>query len=191
MVERRKEGESGVEWLQTYRGDGFWEAYEEEVWSRALMKAALSRSSTLRPGDPNFTDIFPTIEQMKAMVPEPVAYQYQHRDGLRSTMILMNGMVRDFTFAATIAGQSKPFSTQMICLCLMNVRSWRFFSPLVYNAEQMFLTGKAQYPIERTLLTSGLLIAGVESAKKSQPVQTPNLAAVNYQPNPKSTFWRS
>ena len=24
MVERRKGGETGVEWLQTYRGDGFW-----------------------------------------------------------------------------------------------------------------------------------------------------------------------
>jgi len=51
---------------------------------------------------------------MKAMVPDPVAYQYQHRDGLLSTMILMNGMVRDFTFAATIDGQSKPFSTHQL-----------------------------------------------------------------------------
>jgi hypothetical protein len=56
----------------------------------------------------------------------------------------------------------------------------------------MFLTGKAQYPIERTLLTSGLLIAGVDSAYRGmQRVQTANLAAVNYQPNPDSTFWRS
>jgi hypothetical protein len=121
-----------------------------------------------------------------------VAYQYQHRDGLLSTMILMNGMVRDFTFAATIDGQPKPFSTQMY-LPMPDGRTTlaSFFSPLVWNAEQMFLTGKAQYPIERTLLTSGLLIAGVESDKKRQRLQTPNLAAVTYQPNPKSTFWRS
>ena len=50
---------------------------------------------------------------MKAMVPDPLAYQYQHRDGLRSTIILLHGMVRDFTFAANIEGQSKIFSTQM------------------------------------------------------------------------------
>ena len=62
----------------------------------------------------------------------------------------------------------------------------------MYNAEQMFLTGKAQYPIERTLLTSGLLIAGVDSAYAGmQRVQTANLAAVHYQPNPESTFWRN
>ena len=113
MVERRKGGESGVQWLQTYRGESFWKAYVEGIWSHALVQAALSRSSTLRPGDPSFSNILPTTKQMKAMVPDPVAYQYQHRDGLRSTMILMNGMVRDFTFAATIDGQSKPFSTQM------------------------------------------------------------------------------
>jgi len=192
MVERRKGGESGVEWVQTYRGDKFWKAHQDGAWSQALVKAALSRSATLRSGDPNFTDIFPTVEQMKVMVPDPAAYQYKHRDGLVSTMILMNGMVRDFTFAATIEGQSKPFSTQMY-LPMPDGRTTlaSFFSPLVWNAEQMFLTGKSQYPIERTLLTSGLLIAGIDSDKKGERLQTPNLAAVTYQPNPKSTFWRS
>lgn len=193
MVERRKGGETGVEWLQTYRGDGFWTAYQDGVWSPALVKAALSRSSTLTPGNSTFTDVFPTTEQMRALVRDPIAYNYQYRDGLRCTMLLMNGLVRDFTFAATIEGRSKPFSTQMY-LPMPDGRTTlaSFFSPLVYNAEQMFLTGKAQYPIERTLLTSGLLIAGVDSAFQGlQRVQTPNLAAVNYQPNPESTFWRS
>ena len=193
MVERRKGGESGVEWIETYQGDRFWKAHQDGVWSQALVKSALSRSATLRPGDPTFTNIFPTIEQMKAMVPEPLAYHYKHRDGLISTMILMNGMVRDFTFAATIEGQAKPFSTQMY-LPMPDGRTTlaSFFSPLVHNAEEMFLTGKSQYPIERTLLTSGLLIEGVDCARKGlQRLETPNLAAVTYQPNPKSTFWRS
>jgi hypothetical protein len=62
----------------------------------------------------------------------------------------------------------------------------------VHNAEIMFETGKAQYPIERTLMTSGLLIAGIESYNQGlKRVETPNLAAVHYQPNPESTFWRS
>ncbi|MCU1224692.1 MAG: hypothetical protein JWQ42_2785 [Edaphobacter sp.] len=192
MVERRKGGETGVEWLQTYRGDSFWKAHQEGVWSQALVKAALSRSATLRSGDPTFTNIFPTIEQMKAMVPNPVAYHYRHRDGLRCTMLLMGGMVRDFTFAATIEGQSKPFSTQMY-LPMPDGRTTlaSFFTPLVYNAEKMFLTGKAQYPVERTLLTSGLLIAGVDSDSQGKRIETPHLAAVNYQPYPESSYWRS
>jgi hypothetical protein len=193
MIERRKGGETGVDWLQTYTGDGFWKAYKDGVWSQALVKAALSRSSTMRSVDPTFTDMLPTIEQMQTMVPHPVAYHYQHSDGLRCTMLLMNGLVRDMTFAAAIEGHSKPFSTQMY-LPMPDGRTTlaSFFSPLVHNAEVMFQTGKAQYPIERTLLTSGLLIAGIESNNKGlQRVQTPNLAAVKYQPNPESTFWRS
>jgi hypothetical protein len=55
----------------------------------------------------------------------------------------------------------------------------------------MFLTGKAQYPVERSLLTSGLLVAGVDSAAQGKRLETPHLAAVTYQPNPESTFWRS
>jgi hypothetical protein len=79
-----------------------------------------------------------------------------------------------------------------------------FFSPLVHAAEQMFLTGKSQYPIERNLLTSGLVAVGVRACggvnpmtdgKKAEAmpgkVETPQLAAVRYQPNPESTFWRS
>ncbi|MGB6302210.1 MAG: hypothetical protein WBF45_00565 [Acidobacteriaceae bacterium] len=193
MVERRKGGETGVEWLQTYRGDSFWKAYRDGLWSQALFKSALSRSDTLRPGNSAFTDVFPTVEQMQAIVPDPVAYHYQYRDGLVCTMLLLNGLVRDFTFAATIDGQPKPFSTQMY-LPMPDGRTTlaSFFSPLVYNAELMFLTGRAQYPTERTLLTSGLLIAGVESNNKGlRRIETPNLAAVHYQPNPESTFWRS
>ena len=193
MVERRKGGETGVEWLQTYRGDSFWKAHQEGLWSQVLFKSALSRSDTLMSGSSTFTDVFPTVEQLQAIVPDPVAYHYQYRDGLVCTMLLLNGLVRDFTFAATIDGQSKPFSTQMY-LPMPDGRTTlaSFFSPLVHNAELMFLTGKAQYPIERTLLTSGLLIAGVESNnKKLQRIETPNLAAVHYQPNPESTFWRS
>src|SRR6202007_1533647 len=101
----------------------------------------------------------------------------------------MNGLVRDFTFAAAIETQSKPFSTQMY-LPMPDGRTTlaSFFSPLVHNAEVMFLTGKAQYPIERTVLTSGVVIPGRDSGYKGgQRVETPNLAEVHYQPNPEST----
>jgi hypothetical protein len=193
MVERRKGGETGVAWMQTYRGDAFWKAYQDGVWSQALVRAALSRSATLEPGRVGFTNVYPTIEELKVLVPQPLAYHYQHRDGLLCTMLLMDGLVHDFTFAATIEGQPKPFSTQMY-LPMPDGRTTlaSFFSPLVHNAELMFLTGKAQYPIERTLMSSGLLIAGVDSSLQGlKRIETPNLAAVNYQPNPESTFWRS
>ena len=157
------------------------------------MRAALSRSLYLTPAASSFTDIFPTKEQIRAIVRNPLAYHYQHRDGLRCTMILFDGLLRDFNFAATIEGQSKPFSTQMYLPIPDRDRATlaSFFSPLVHHIEQMFLTGKTPYPVERTLLTNGVLIAGIDSLYRNQErVETPHLA-INYQCNPESTFWRS
>ena len=66
-----------------------------------------------------------------------------------------------------------------------------FFTPQVNNVEKMFLSGKPTYPVERTLLTSGLVIAGVESLDQDQSRQeTPNLS-ISYQPTFESTYWRT
>jgi hypothetical protein len=192
MVERRHGGESGVKWLQAYRGDKFWDAYKEGVWPRKLVDTALCRSHTLTPARPGFNDIFPSFDDMRRLVKNPVAYRYEHNDGLRCTLLLMNGLVRDFNFAAQLEGRSEPFSTQMY-LPMPDGRTSlaNFFSPLVNNFEKMFLTGKPTYPIERTLLTTGLTAAGVESLYRNQErYQTPHLA-ISYQPTKESTFWRS
>ena len=157
MVERRKGGETGVKWLRAYRDDAFWQAHAEGVWSHALFEACLCRSHTLTPARPGFNNPFPTIDELKHLAESPIAYQYEHADGLRSTMILMNGLVQDFNFAARLKGRDEPFSTQMY-LPMPPARTTlaNFFSPLVNNIEQMFLTGKATYPVERTPAHFGL-----------------------------------
>jgi hypothetical protein len=98
---------------------------------------------------------------MRGLVKDPVAYRYEHEDGLHCTMLLMDGLVKDFNFAARIEGRAEPFSTQMY-LPMPDGRTTlaNFFSPLVNNMEQMFLTGKPTYPVERTLLTTGLTALG-------------------------------
>ena len=192
MVERRKGGESGVKWVQAYRDEKFWQAHADGVWSRELFEANLCRSHTLKPARPGFNNPFPSIDEMKELVKNPVAYQYEHEDGLLSTMLLMSGLVEDFNFAARIIGQNEPFSTQMY-LPMPPARATlaNFFSPLVNNVEQMFLTGKATYPIERTLLTSGLVIGGVDSLLQEQvKVETPHLK-IAYQSTAEPTFWRT
>lgn len=192
MVERRKGGESGVVELQAFRGEKFWEAFAAGVWSRELYEAALSRSHTLTPARPGFNHHFPTRDEMRKLVEDPVAYHYTHADGLRSTMILMNGLVQDFNFAARIKGQADPFSVQMY-LPMPPARATlaNFFSPLTHHIEQLILSGKSPYPVERTLLTTGLVAAGVDSLHADQTVvKTPHLA-IRYGPVSESTHWRT
>jgi hypothetical protein len=183
MVERRKGGETGVDWLQAYRGENFWKAHEERLWSQALFKAAVCRSHTLAPGREGYTDIYPTMEEMKAIVKEPVAYHYHYRDGLRGTIFLLNGLVEDFNFSAQIEGQSKPFSNMMYLSRGRELATLEsYFDPLVYYIERFMITGKEQYPVERVLLANGILCAGLESLRNGEKrVQTPQLD-IHYQP---------
>ena len=192
MVERRRGGESGVKWVQAYRGENFWKAYQEEVWPRDLFNAALCRSHTLTPARPGFNDIFPTLDDMRRIVKDPFAYRYEHTDGVKCTLVMMNGLIQDFNFAARLEGRKEPFSTQMY-LPMPPDRTTlaNFFSPLTNNVEKMFLSGKATYPVERTLLTTGLTAAGVESLYRNQArYETPHLA-IRYQPARESTYWRT
>ena len=192
MVERRNGGETGVDWLQAYRGESFWQAHHDEVWSRQLFESALSRSHTLKPGRSGFNNLFPNWNELQEIVKDPIAYHYQHSDGLKSTMILMSGLIEDFNFAATLKSRDQPLSTQMY-LPMPPARTSlaNFFTPQVNNVERMFLTGQPSYPVERTLLTSGLVIAGVDSLDQEQSKQlTPHLK-IAYQANPESTFWRT
>ncbi|HTS28244.1 MAG TPA: hypothetical protein VMH81_20365 [Bryobacteraceae bacterium] len=192
MVERRRGGETGVRAIQAYRGDKFWKALQEGVWPRPLMEAALTRSHTLTPAREGFNHIMPADDDMRRLVKDPVAYRYEHADGLRSTMLLMHGLVKDFNFAAYVDGGREPWSTQMY-LPMPDGRTTlaNFFSPLVNNIEKMYLTGKPTYPVERTLLTTGLTAAGVESLYRGQTrIETPHLA-ITYQAPKESTFWRT
>jgi hypothetical protein len=192
MVERRRGGETGVDWIEAYRGDRFWDALREGVWPRALMEAALTRSHTLTPARAGFNHIFPSPDDMRRLVRDPVAYRYQHTDGVKCTMLLMNGLVRDFNFAAYVSGAREPWSTQMY-LPMPDGRTTlaNFFSPLVNHMESLFLNGRSPYPVERTLLTTGLTAAGVESLYRGQTrVPTPHLR-IAYQPPKESTFWRT
>jgi hypothetical protein len=191
MVERRNGGESGVKWVQAYRGEDFWKAHQEGIWSKDLVEAALCRSHTLKPAREGFNDIFPTVADMRRLVKDPAAYHYEHLDGVKCTILMMSGLVEDFNFAARLEGRAQPFSTQMY-LPMPPARTSlaNFFSPLVNNFEKMYLTGRPTYPVERTLLTTGLTAAGMESLYRKQRFETPHLN-ISYQPTKESTYWRT
>ncbi len=188
LAERRKGGETGVVSMQTMRGDRVWKAFDTGLWTRGgwnprLYDACICRSQTLTQPE-TFSHRRPTARQMRDMVKEPIAYRVEYADGLKATMLLMNGLVGDFTVAARIKGQDEPLSTLFYLPPNPNVA---YSAPLMAKAESMFTTGLAPYPIERTLLTTGLVEAGMKSLAAGKRIDTPHLA-VKYMAPKESQF---
>ena len=189
MAERRQGGETGVTAVQGLQGDAVWQAMAAGDWSKggwdaSLFEACLSRSQTLVQPE-SYSHRYPTQKQIQEWVKEPVAYRIEYVDGTRATMLLMNGLVGDFTFAARIGGQSAPLSTLFYLPPVPNVM---YSAELMAKAEATFMTGKSPCPIERTLLTSGLTEACVQSASTNQQrVETPHLH-ITYPVPAESTF---
>ncbi len=178
MAERRQGGETGVKAVQALRGDAVWKAmaagsWKAGGWSPQLFEACLCRSQTLAQA-PTFSDRHPTDKQMREWVKDPVAHRIEYADGLKATMFLLNGLVGDFTFAARLKGQKEPLSTLFYLPPNPNVT---YSAALMARAEETFVTGKAPYPVERTLLTSGILAAAMQSLASDQKrIETPHLA---------------
>lgn len=189
MAERRRGGETGVVAMHALRGDSVWKAMEADSWKsggwdKRLFEACLSRSHTLAQA-PTLSHRYPTSSQIREWVKEPVAYRFEYADGLKATMLLMNGLVSDFNFAARLKGQAEPLSTMFHLPPNPNVT---YSAALMSSAEETFLTNKAPYPVERTLLTSGLVTAGMKSLASGQKrIETPHLS-VRYAAPRESTF---
>ncbi|QDU37443.1 hypothetical protein Mal4_17560 [Maioricimonas rarisocia] len=187
MVERRRGGETGVASIQGLHGDPVWDAMKSGGWDPALFESCIARSQTLAQPE-TFSHRHPTFEQMQEWVEDPVAYRIEYADGLKATMLLMNGLVKDFTFAARLKGRRKPLSTLFYLPPVPNVT---YSAGLMSKAEEMFMTGNAPYPVERTMLTSGMVQSALQSvANDQQKAATPHLN-VEYTTSKESHFLRA
>jgi hypothetical protein len=174
MVERRKGGETGVAAVQLLEGEAVWKAGEEGRYSKDLLVSALSRSDTPQGqtiADGRTQDLVAKGE-LPRLVKNPAAYFIEYRDGLHATLLMLNGAVKDFTFAARVKGAGVQ-STQFFLSPEPNVT---YSACLVRKIEELFETARAPYPVERTLLVSGVLESCLTSRFEGQKtLQTPHL----------------
>ena len=190
MSERRAGGEPGVKSVRAIRGPEVWEQLGEKANTRRLFLAALARSFTCK-GPSSYPCAPPDLNWLKREVKNPVVYYIEHLDGFKTTLFLLSGVVTDFTYAG-LAKNGKVFSCQMYLPMPPAVTTLAdFFNPLVNNIEQMLLENAAPYPVERTLLTSGMTLFAIESLYRGgKLIDTPQLN-VAYQAPERSTYWRA
>jgi hypothetical protein len=188
MVERRLKGQQGVKAVTCLQGDAVWKAGDDGLWSWELLENALGQSYSLNVGDirdncRHFNILPGRIELFRG----PIAFLVEYRDGLKAAALFLNGHVDDTTFAARIEGQAKPVSTLFY---LPPPPGASFLQALTEKIEGFLATGKPPYPVERTLLTGGMLDFLLESrVRKGQRLETPELD-VQYDPPADSAFLR-
>jgi hypothetical protein len=186
MVERRKGGETGIRSVQLLQGDAVWKAGDDGLWSRRLLEAAFARSDSMqglsdldsRPQDLAHNGELPKL------VPDPAAYLIERNDGLRTTLLMLNGAVQDYTFAARLK-TGELLSTQFFLPPTPNVT---YSACLVAQIERMLVTGVAPYPVQRTQTASAVLDRCLDSKVQGNiRIETPELN-ITYQ-SPKESFF--
>jgi hypothetical protein len=175
MVERRKGGETGVKAVTCHTGQAMWEALDRHAWAGPVLEAALALVPAHAKGD---------IREITAKAADAGTFEVEYRDGLRAFVVIPNGWIYEgdgggFTFACQRKGRGEPEGCHYY---LQQPDPFAHFAQLTRAIDSLVTTGHAPYPVERTLLTAGILDAAMNSRHgKGKRLETPHLE-VAYKP---------
>lgn len=168
LVEFRKGGETGVSSVEFLEGDALAEAGRKGRWSIPLAQAALRAE---------FGDKAPDSRQpFEGQTPHGILLTY--RDGFKATVLKVGRSATRWLFAARLAGEREPRATSYF------VGPWgnrNLFMALSHAIQHLFVRREEPYPIERTLLTTGLTEAACRARAQKRRLATPHLD-IAYQP---------
>jgi hypothetical protein len=169
MIERRKGGETGVVSVQAVAGEDIVKAEKDGRWSRELFEAAgdAAEKRSKKPGEP--------------LAKNALFYLIEYRDGLRAAVPMNTGLAYElFSIAVKLKGEAKPRVTRFE---LQDGKPYGHFAYLLRAIEHLIHTGKPPYPVERTLLATGILDALMHSRAEEHALKkTDHLAAIAYKP---------
>jgi len=158
-VEKRRAAETGVEWVQCLEGEAVWKALEDGTVRQDLFEAALARVSH-HEGD---------VRQAK----DASLFLFQYTDGLLGSIFMLPEFASGTSVAMKLKDQSQILATRF------DERTeprHPHFAWLLKGIERMIHTGRATYPVERTLLTSGILDRALTSrVEQYRKLITPEL----------------
>ncbi len=165
FVERRRGAEQGVTWVQALTGDAIWKAVDDGVVAKDVLDATLAVTPHGKPEDLRKTT-------------EAVLFLFEYVDGFPGAALMLPSYASGISAGVRLKGKP-PIA------CRFEERPephYPHFAYLLKAIERMVHSGKPTYPIERTLLTSGILDRGLTSlAEKGRRIETPELT-IAYQP---------
>ena len=163
LLERRRGGETGVAAIRTIAAEGIRQAEAAGDFSSELFAAA----RRTMPGSPEDTsDWKPRADSALFLI--------EHRDGLKSAIVMANGLAGHFATAVKLKGRKEPVATWFK---LQEGPPFGHFAYLVDAVDELVHTRKTPYPVERTLLTTGILDRVMHSlARGGERYETPELA---------------
>lgn len=166
LAERRSGGETGIRRVRTVTGDAVWAS---DLYDRDLFEAALARQSR---------QDHVRRKPLPEIVKEPVLFAIEYVDGLRASVLTLNGAIAEWTVAWEEAG-GKTESTRFE---VQEEMPYFHFAVLMDEIEVMMHTGEPPWPVKRTLLTTGVLDAALVAKRDGIDgwLDTPHLAAVKY-----------
>ena len=173
VVESRRGAETGVARVQFLQGEALWKAANDGLWSVELAQTALS--TDLPVANASARDLIrPAIQGDSATPFVHHGILVNYRDGLRAIVLgVSNGGGIKWHFGCRIAGEPRPVATSFY------VGPWQnrnLFKALAHAIQTHFRERHAPYPVERTLLTTGVLAAAMDSRfDGGRAVDTPHL----------------
>jgi hypothetical protein len=175
MVERRAGGETGVKAVTCHTGKAMWDAVDAHPLAGPLLAAAVKFVPAHAKGD---------MREVTAKARDAGVFDVEYRDGFRALVVMPNGWIHEgdgggFVFAGQRKGVEQPDACHFY---LQQPDPFAHFAELTKAIESLVRTGHAPYPVERTLLTTGVLDAVMTSRhEKGKRVETPHLA-IEYKP---------
>ena len=145
-----------------------WDAVDKGLVNKDLLQTALSAASSGSNADPR------SFRSSKNAL-----FLFRYNDGLPGAVFMMNGYAREFTVAVNIKGQSQPKAVRIEA---RSQPAHPHFAFLLHAIERMVHSGQPSYPVERTLLSSGILDRALTSRHEDyRKLETPELA-IRYTP---------
>jgi hypothetical protein len=164
LVEGRKGGETGITSVELLAGEAVWKAGDAGRWPVALARAAMAAEVGDKAGD-----LRAPIGREQG---DPHVLLLTYKDGRKATVLKLGRNSNRWNVALKLRGEAPQRGLRIINGPWGNRN---LFMALSHAIQSFFRTGEAPYPVERTLLASGVVDAAMHSAADGKPVATPHL----------------